>query len=244
MGENLYSDVRSALLTQPYDYCVYRISWRLAENYNIHAKSPLITMSKGAKIYLNTTQQCILQVGANGLFFVLEDLQSWEMRCIVFAISWLESLHCCLFLWSFVYCSNHQSTGCIYIYLYLLLFCLTLVVYYRKAWLIPQYWLLIDKRKLGLLQTIRIHKKPSSVVLLWKSLIKLGGARARVLIVFPISGGSIISGAEKTRGLTTRSEIDLVLSGRTEQEKTFKTTSLADVFIINTDAQAIVVSSS
>ena len=27
---------------------------RLAENYNIHAKSPLITMSKGAKIYLDT----------------------------------------------------------------------------------------------------------------------------------------------------------------------------------------------
>ena len=82
MGENLYSDVRSALLTQPYDYCVYigspipGIMGRLAENYNIHAKSPLITMSKGAKIYLNTSQQCILQVGANGLFFVLEDLQS------------------------------------------------------------------------------------------------------------------------------------------------------------------------
>ena len=60
MGENLYSDVRSALLTQPYDYCVYigspipGIMGRLAENYNIHAKSPLITMSKGAKIYLDT----------------------------------------------------------------------------------------------------------------------------------------------------------------------------------------------
>ena len=163
------------------------------------------------------------------------------LHCLCDILAWVPAL-LSFFLWSFVYCSNHQSTGCIYIYLYLLLFCLTLVVYYRKAWLIPQYWLLIDKRKLGLLQTIRIHKKPSSVVLLWKSLIKLGGAR--LLIVFPISGGSIISGAEKTRGLTTRSEIDLVLSGRTEQEKTFKTTSLADVFIINTDAQAIVVSSS
>ena len=163
---------------------------RLAENYNIHAKSPLITISKGAKIYLDTRSTSPLQTlhpSSSGKLMVSSSKihsssQSWEMRCIVS----LRSQVPCLFYGPSCIVPITNQLLAIYIYLYLLLFCLTLVVFYRKAWLIPQYWLLIDKRKLlGYIITNEVYFSEN----LWY----YGGAR--VLIDFPISGGPRKQGA-------------------------------------------------
>ena len=144
-------------------------------------------MSKGAKIYLDTevhfhSRHCIpLQVGS--LMVSSSKIHSHE-KCV--ALSLRSQVPCLFYGPSCIVPITNQLLA-IYIYLYLLLFCLTLVfVFYRKAWLIPQYWLLIDKRKLlGYLITNEVYFSEN----LWY----YGGAR--VLIDFLISGGPRKQGA-------------------------------------------------
>ena len=148
-------------------------------------------MSKGAKIYLDTQSTFPLQTlhpsssgFSNGWSLLPRSivLLSHE-KCV--ALSLRSQVPCLFYGPSCIVPITNQLLA-IYIYLYLLLFCLTLVVFYRKAWLIPQYWLLIDKRKLlGYIITNEVYFSEN----LWY----YGGAR--VLIDFPISGGPRKQGA-------------------------------------------------
>ena len=140
-----HSDVllRSALLTQPYDYCVVAPhsfspgSWEDWRKITISMQNrPLITMSKGAKIYLDTQSTFPLQTlhpsssgMANGLFFQDPQFFSHE-KCV--ALSLRSQVPCLFYGPSCIVPITNQLLA-IYIYLYLLLFCLTLVVFYRKA---------------------------------------------------------------------------------------------------------------
>ena len=130
-----HSDVllRSALLTQPYDYCVVAPlsfspgSWEDWRKITISMQNrPLITMSEGAKIYLDTkhTQQMHL---SRRVVLVTPQVP-FQLR-----LAFLESLYCHFYGPSCIVPISPINYLRYCIYLYLLLFWLTLIVYYRKA---------------------------------------------------------------------------------------------------------------